>query len=231
MKFYYKVRVIRLLFIGLLGYCSGVQASAPTDRAMSLTWVGQEMSHNGFPMSILHFSSAKSVDQTLDFYRSVWREPVAKDSPGFIENSVGQWKVISRLKGMDNWVVQVQPGAGGGSEGFISEMSLGSSATIPSRANEFPKMEGSTLVSHTSAFDGGVADGLTLVIKNSYSVEQNAKFYIQRLRAKGLGLSHKNSTVDSATLFFVGQGKKTDVAVGRSDDGGSVVFANIIDNE
>lgn len=229
--FCYKVRVIRLLFVGLLACCNGAQASAPTDQGMSLTWVGQEVSHNGFPMSILHFSSDKSVEQTLDFYRSVWREPVAKDSPGFIENSVGQWQVISRLKGASSWVVQVQPGAGGGSEGFISDMNLGASVAIPPRANDFPKMEGSTLVSHTSALDGGVADGLTLVIKNTYSVEQNAKFYTQRLSAKGLNLSHKKSTADTATLFFVGRGEKMDVAVGESEDGGSVIFANIIDNE
>lgn len=215
--------VLMALIIG----CTSGWASIPTDSAMSLTWVGQEVNHNGYPVTILHFTSNKSVEQTLEFYRSTWQNPVEEGSPGFLENSIDQWRVISRLKGSESWVVQVKSGAHGGAQGFISQMNLSASEKIPAGVPKFPRMAGSILISHTST-DGKVAGGVTLVIKNQYSVTQNAEFYKQKMKESGMELAHGDTASDNVTLFFAGGDENVDVAVGNAEDGGSVIFANII---
>lgn len=214
-----------LMALALVGSICG--ATVPTDSAMSLTWVGQKISHNGYPMNILHFSSPRTAEQVLQFYRSTWAHPVGEGQPGFIEQQVGQWHVISRLEGDQSQVVQVKSGSVSGSEGFISDMNVTAAKKTPAEASRFPKPAGSQLISHTAVEDY-TADALTLIIKNGYSPSENKEYYLRALESQGFTLAQSDASSDAVTLFFLGDGAKIDVAIGGSDDGGSIVFANII---
>ena len=215
------------VFSGVAFFSSiAIAASVPTSQDMALTWVGQELMHNGMPMNVLHFSSSKSEAEVLEYYRHVWADPVSEKAPGFIEESVGEWKVVSRLENGENLVVQVKP-TGVGSEGYISQMPVNASPKAPSNLAGFPTPPSSTLVSHTSVQDFK-GDALTLVYISTQSVGEVARFYMAALQNKGFSLQHKKIEANTATLFFVGEGKKIDVSAGRSNDGGTVIFANLI---
>lgn len=223
----------RTFWFAALGFSTlAIQAYAtvPTATGMSLSWVGQELNHNGRPMTILHFSSAETADETLRFYRDAWQKPLADNIPPYIENNIGDWKVISRLSGDDSWVVQVRDKKSGGAEGYISDMSMSASVTIPPEVGRFPQMTGSLLISYTSSADTH-ARGLTLVLKSPHSVRASAEFYLAKLSSEGFSISNKQIDAESATLFFADEKSKVDVAVGRADDGGSLIFANLISND
>lgn len=200
--------------------------SVPTPKHMQLSWVGQELNHNGVPVNILHFSTDKSTGSVLEYYRDIWSDPVSDTAPGFIENTVAQWQVVSRLEGGSNLVVQVKSRNDGGAEGYISQMHFSSRIAIKDAQN-FPRPRDSVLVSHTQG-DDFKGDALTLVITSEMSVSAVARYYLNTLKSKGYKAQFDQEDSGSRALFFVGKGKKIDVSVGPIKAGGTAIFVNVL---
>lgn len=221
------IKLIKIYFLGFIFFSPLVFClSVPTPNGMHLSWVGQEITHNGMPMNILHFSTSKKPASILEYYRKAWAEPVSENAPGFVENTVDQWQVVSRLDGGQNLVVQVKAKEGGGSEGYLSQMNVSGRVAMKD-AYDFPKPRESVLVSHTVGEDFK-GDALTLVITSALSVDEVSRYYLKTLKSKGYNAQFNQKESGNHALFFLGKNKKIDVAIGPIEAGGSAIFVNIL---
>jgi len=82
-------------------------AQIATPSNAELAWVSDNVNQNGMQLSIQTFNSPDSVSSVLSFYRSKWAKP--GDIPGFVENEMGEWQVISQLRDDYNIVLQIKP--------------------------------------------------------------------------------------------------------------------------
>lgn len=222
-----KFNLIKLVLAGYIFFSPFASClSVPTPKGMHLSWVGQEIMHNGMPINILHFSTSNKPEFILEYYRKAWAEPVSQNAPGFLENTTEQWQVVSRLEDGRNLVVQVKAKEGGGSEGYLSQMNLSGRVAIKD-AYDFPKPQGSVLVSHTVGEDFK-GEALTLVITSALSVNEVSNYYLQTLKSKGYSAQFNQKESGNHALFFLGKNKKIDVAIGPVATGGSAIFVNIL---
>ena len=201
----------------------------PVADTMQTQWVGEQMVHNGFPMQIQSFSSKGSAESILAFYRSEWAKPLGKDIPGFVENSIGEWQVISRLEGNENIVIQVKSDPAGGSEGFISTMETVSSVKKDIVLEDFPQLSGSEMISNTSSVDNG-KNANTIILRNRSSVISNRDFYRSRLISLGYKNVHEGENDGGDILFFNGKKANIELVITASGDGETIVFANVVRN-
>lgn len=192
-----------------------------TPAGAQVQWVGEDITHNGYPMQILNLKSKSGVDSILSFYRNKWAEPVAQDAPGFIENAIGEWRVISRLEGGINTVIQVKNLKSGGTEGLISIMEL----TPVSGGRDFPSLNGTELISKTESKDLG-KKAITTIYKNGFSIGANKDFYISTLKNQGYALVHNTLNSGVVVMFFTAKGAHIEVSISQYAENETIVVAN-----
>lgn len=201
-------------------------ASIPAPIGTKLVWVAEKIIQNGLPLEIHSFNSELTNEGVLDFYRSEWAQSSHPEQPGYIENNVGEWRVISRLEGNKNTVVQVKNSAAGGAEGFISVSEPFATKRENKLAKNFPKMGGSKLISVTESDDSG-KNATTIIYQNNFSVVSNFEYYKSAMGLSGWSLSHSFSQADTATLLFARQDAQSEVVISKGDSERVTIFANI----
>lgn len=211
----------------VLAMTASLAFATPTPSNMDVVWVGDNIVHNGVPMEIQSFHSADGVNGVLEFYRQTWGKQGSQDMPGFIENSVGEWAIISRIEDGKNTVVQVKQSDRGGSEGYISFADLNITPAFNKITDEFPKLGGSEVISSTESKDFN-SEATTIVMTNGHSVDRNADFYSKKIVAMGWELNRRFSQDDTEMLFFVGPKSRIEVAISRSNLGKTTIFANVV---
>jgi hypothetical protein len=189
-----------------------------------VVWVGDDMNQNGLPMQVKSFESKNGVDSVISFYKEKWNN---EDNSKCVENKIGEWNVIGRQKGDYYLTVQAKNNDSIGSKGFLSVSKL----PVYSSPEEvdFPRLNGSTIVSHTGSNDIGVS-GETFIIKNQYSIQSNISFYESELAGKGW-VETKNdmqyvSGGLSKFLYFQRRKQALTVVISSDDIGSSVIVAN-----
>ena len=178
-----------LLLVGLSALPFAAQAASPATKQcaafpsmkkMKLQSVASEMDFNGIPMSIRRFDSEEDMESIFAFYRSEWAgKGQGGRSP--TEYPLGEWKVIAILREPCFYTVQVKP-RGKGSEGL-----LGLSAPPPDKAQvkeEVPMLPGTRVVNDLAHNDAGKT-ARTLLLKNGFSADTNADFYLKNLGEQG----------------------------------------------
>lgn len=155
-------------------------ATFPVTKKMKLQSVASEMDFNGIPMTIRRFDSEEDMERIFSFYRSEWAgKGQGGRSP--TEYPLAEWKVIAILREPCFYTVQVKP-AGRGSEGL-----LGLSAPPPDRPQvkeEVPMLPGTRVVNDLAHNDAGKT-ARTLLLKNGFSADTNADFYLKNLSDQG----------------------------------------------
>jgi len=185
------------------------------------TWIAKDMTQNGMPMAIQTFQSPRSVENVLDFYRQAWSLP--GDVRGFVENSVGGWKMISRLANDHNVVLQIRDDAGGGSSGFLSAMALEVAGTTPQ--DDIPIPANAELVSNTRVVDGNRVSRTTVLLSHA-DRGSIVGFYRDRLQRKGWNLAADRNQNGHHFLYFNQKRAKCELVVSDAADGTSVISLN-----
>ena len=200
----------------------------PMPDSMHSVWVGQDIVQNGIPMQIQSFTYSGSVENLLAYYKNQWATPGQSDVPGFVENEAGGWAIISHLESNSNIVIQAKPSDSGGAEGFISQATLGAQSDVEEIISEFPKMSGSDVISATESSDSN-REATTLIFSNHFSVESNARFYKDKMKALGWNYLYGSVQGRTSILLFNGAGSQTEIAISKNENGTTIIFANVVD--
>lgn len=167
----------------------------------SVTSQGQ---YNGRVMAIAALHSSNDSATVAAFFKQRWRVASDSDTPGFIENSIPGWQLISRLQGDFNIVVQLhqnqrmgKSGAlsgpqehlqhrnlGGertsGARGFISVTRI-SPSRVPANRGPFSNLQ---RLSTNQTKDGADSSQLS-VYASPTSLHRTHELYIPKLRQGG----------------------------------------------
>ena len=193
---------------------------------MNAVWVGDDLVHNGVPMQIQHFTTNDTMDNVLSYYRTLWADPIAEGVPGFVENNMDNWAVISRINGDKNTVIQVRLNSDGQTEGYISIADLSVGTSVEELRRKFPMPVDSELVSNTESRDPHNSAS-TIIYINDLPIEENASFLVDRLSDK-YKLARKFDQDGTLILFFNGKKSKIEVAISKEPGGRTTVFANVV---
>ncbi len=185
------------------------------------SWVATDMTHNGQGMAIKAIRSKQPVNEVMDFYRSTWHR--SGDIPGFVENKIADWFVISNISASHNLVVQIKAGAGGSTEGFISSMSLANDQGTSEES--IPMPPNSARVSQTKTGDKGKT-GYTTILVSPSSAGNVVGFYRDQLGRDGWSLVSDEYIENSHVLKFNKRVSAYEVVVSAADDGTTVILLN-----
>ena len=217
-----EVALIGMLWCSLAIPASAGEAdldSVPLPPGAVIRIVALDSVQNGRRVSIATLESAQSIEETLSFYRQAWAEPRGT-LPGHIEETAGDWQIISRLEDPLNLVVQLRNGKSG-VEGFISALSIEPVAT----PGNLPLPSGGELLSSTSTQDGPL-HATTSVVASIARTGQVAAFYRDRLARKGWKLASDRSELGSRVLLLQRRGARMELVVADDEQGGSITVLN-----
>ena len=190
-------------------------------------WVAEEINQNGMPMQIQQFRSELGVEEVLNFYRDLWRKRRdRREIPGYIENSIDGWSVISRYENDTNIVVQLKASAEG-TGGYISTTRPMEVGGMDAFAISFPRLGGTDLVSNTASRDGGRTAN-TLILMNRHTVESNVLFYQSSMPGLGWKAVRDSLVEGVGVLMFNRDGETCEMSISRGDDDATVILANVV---
>ncbi|MGD2117608.1 MAG: hypothetical protein PVG66_04555 [Chromatiales bacterium] len=199
-------------------------ADFPPPPDAEVSSVAASTSSLGLQLNIRKFTSGRSMEQTLEFYRAFWQDEAA-------ETEMPPWRMIGSRQGDEYFNVQVQSKADGGSWGYLSISDL------PKKLDEktyrmptgqgFPMMSGSRVMDDQHSKDPG-KDGRTLVIENRFSAQSNRNFYVNHYQNQGweIVMDQQVAPRNKGYALFVRKGPKTVGLTIAHEDGKTAIVAN-----
>ena len=139
---------------------------------------------NGIPMQIRQFSSNRSLQEVIDFYKTLWEDDTIPGLPGHsISTAFPPWTIISRIEEEYILTVQITSDSKRRTLGYLSVSPLDPKQhTKPGQ--DFPLMKGSQILNDTVSEDSG-KKGRTLLLQNSNTIKSNANFYRNHYKRLG----------------------------------------------
>lgn len=228
--------IVASLLVGLWAGTAALQAASLEDirfpENTRLQWIGRQMTHNGFPVSVLQFDSPLSAEQMVGEFRNRWEQLARPDMPGYVAGSYHDWLTISHLDGHENLVLQARPSPGGGSTGFFSLLNLSGnhprvSANADSRLVSLGLPAGLETVSVTETEENGQQATTVLAVSQSDSTITGRKITnsMQRSgwhRAKGF----RQQGVD--VQFFSREDRQAEILIKDLSAGQSILWINLV---
>jgi len=184
-------------------------------------WISNEINQSGMVLSIRTFKSPDSVESVLSFYRKAWFKE--GEVPGFIENNMADWKLISQKHEKENVVLQLKPTAEGGSTGFLSIAQLNErDQTI---AIDFPLPDSTEEFSSTYLEEDG-AEVHTMTFITKQTVGTTKSFYEDRLDRKGWALARSSEMNGSQVILFNRRNDRLELVIQKLNEEDTVIFVN-----
>ena len=198
-----------------------VDDKTPVPQNASTAWVSNNLNQDGMLLAIKTFYSTDSVEDVLGFYRDAWHKD--GDIPGYVENTMGDWMVISQLRDDSNVVLQLKTAEDGSTEGFLSKATKNPVDTRPDI--DFPLPEGSERfsVSYTEEEDAQVH---TMTFLSTETMGNTVSFYKQRMPAKGWQLAREELIEGNQVMFFNRKGDRCELVVSQLDAESTVIHVN-----
>ncbi len=222
--------VCSLLFIGGSVATATELPEITKPHNAELAWVSNNINQNGMQLSIQAFRSPDSVDSVMGFYRSRWGNDAASaegDKPGFVENEMGEWQVISQLRDKHNIVLQLKPSYEGGSEGFLSSaVKVTSSGQIHI---DFPAPDGAERVS-SSIVEENNTESQTLVYVTQDNISNTASFYRRKLKSQGWRMATSQQHDGMEFMMFNRKNEKCELVVSPFEGGATVIYVNKVES-
>lgn len=189
--------------------------------------VGNDVEHNGQRLSLATFQSSSSVDDTVAFYRQLWENSQEDDKPGMVVNRVGEWLVIGQLQDGFQSVLQLKLQEPHRSEGFLSVMRVPVTPSASAGPGLLPGME---RLSTTRSRDAGRASTLSIHLSTE-AVEPVARQLAGFWQGKGWSLVSNEPYSQSRVLRLNRQSAQLDIVVTPSQQAGSLVIMNEVDDD
>jgi hypothetical protein len=215
-----------LFAIAAAGACAaGVGCPTFPVPDAKLTWIAPEISYNGLPMEIRKFDANLDPQAILAFYRAQWRGTAQQ--PGSVEYPLGDWQVIAALREQCFYTVQVRGAAKGGSTGLLGVSRIPDGSQLRKAGSGFPMLTGTQVLNDIGHRDPG-KNARTLLLKNEFSPDSNADFYVRNMTGEGwvliqnspVPIGNRNAYVltfrrgfDETTMSIARTGESTSVLV------------------
>jgi len=201
-----------------------VEVELPDNASTAL--ISNEINQNGMMLSIRTFDSPDTVDSVLDFYRAVWFQD--KPIVGFLESTIGEWKIISRKKPGSNIVLQLKLKQPSGSSGFMSVAQMTSDAkpldeTIPLPVNA--KIFSSTLVKENHAKVN------TIIFTSKQPIKSNMRFYEERMSRVGWSVAQNVEVNGSHVLLLNRRNDQCEIVIQKLNEEDTVIFVNLVNRD
>lgn len=190
-------------------------------------WVGQGINHNGVSMDIKQLQSKHSTSELISYYKNMWETDAGGEGVGYTVQDAGDFKIISKIEGDHNIVIQLRDDSRGHAEGYLSAIDI----NTLDRANnndDFPSLANTTLISKTISDDSG-KNAVTRVMMNNHSVESNVNFYRTKLESDGWRQAYSNFENRSFVGFYNRDNKSMEIAVSKQPGKETVIFVNIVE--
>lgn len=189
-------------------------------------WISTNLNQSGMVMSIRAFHSPDDVDTVFDFYRSAWFSE--GEIPGFLEDKMMDWTLISQKRDSENVVLQLKPTDQGGSTGFLSIAQLGG----VSSPNEhgFPLPDETEEFATTYIKENG-ADVHTMTFITKQPVGVTAAFYKDRLSRKGWAMARSMDVKGSNVLLFNRKDDRVEMVIQPLNGEDTAIYVNRIKND
>jgi len=227
MKYLYgKWLITACVLLLSLGVKAGYD-SVPMPEDMQSVWVGEDIVQNGIPMQIQSFTYGGSVENLLSFYKTQWEKPKSSEIPGFLVQQVAEWTIISHLEKSKTTVVQIMTGDDSGTMGYISQATLGAPSDVVELIRDFPKMNGTDVISATESTDAN-KETTTLILSNYFSVDSNADYYKTKMKSMGWKYIHGADKDNTSVLLFNGKDSQAEIAISKNKNGTTIIFANVV---
>ncbi len=182
----------KVIALALTAGFAGIGAAAtempdfPAPKNSKVVIVGENMVLNGVTMSAWELRSKEAPASVLAFYRDEWARGT-KGNPGFTEQKLGEWQLITHVDQSEGLVytVQAKPELGG-TMALLGVSNVMNGTVTPRRelGDDLPKLAGSVVQNDIVAQDGGVRSR-TIVLQNRNSVAQNLDFYVRHFETNG----------------------------------------------
>ena len=178
-----KTCLLMLLCLGLVAHAEA-RSILPAPPKSIIGMLGNKMIVNGIPMQIRQFSSNRSLQEVIDFYKTLWEDDTDLGLPGHsISTAFPPWTIISRIEEEYILTVQITSDSKRRTLGYLSVSPLDPKQyTKPGQ--DFPLMKGSQILNDTVSEDSG-KKGRTLLLQNSNTIKSNANFYRNHYKRLG----------------------------------------------
>lgn len=225
-----------LSLLCLLTAMQALAASSPTSqcpafqtsKTMQLQSVASDISYNGIPMSIRGFSSSDDPQTVLAYYRGIWTNG-GQNAPKPVEYTLGDWQVIAMMQTPCFYTVQVKAN-GKGSMGLLGLTSPTNGK--PALKEDVPMLPGSRVANDIAHNDGGKT-ARTLLLKNGFSTQTNADFYIKSLGDLGWkpvsGYQGAQHDTQASTMVMRNGTREVSITITQQNGKNSTVLMNYVD--
>jgi len=205
--------IFLLLLIGILSF----EAVAKSDdwpefsvpKESRLTVVSENMKFNGVDMRSWELNSHKGPEYILKHYRKAWTKPSkssAKGAPGYIENELDGWVILSRVEGDYLLTVQVDNKNKKKGNALLGISNLPGHEGKIVLGKGFPMPGGSKVINDIYSTDIGKKSRL-LVIQSSQPLMKNYNFYRRKYLSKGwIELSKPNEKKNNMIALVLVKG-------------------------
>ncbi len=225
MNLKYRLPVIMQLCLFLFFMDAGHAAPKfPSPPDSTIGRLGESIVINGVAMDVRQFTSRRSVDEVLQFYREFWPQGT-EERPGYTETDILEpWRIITRVENGYLMTVQVNEDGDRGSTGLLGMSRLPDPENLPTLGKGFPKMRGSHVINDILSRDTG-KQGRTLQLSNQFSVENNANFYRHHFEGQGWGVDMDQtlSGGDTHSLRFSSGIKSVSIVIHKAENGTIVI--------
>lgn len=189
-------------------------------------WISNNLNQSGMVLSIRTFKSSDNVDDVLDYYRKIWfREGKI---PGYIEDEMMEWSIISQLRKEANVVLQVKSSDLGGTTGFLSIAKLdGKTQSVDA---DFPVPDATEEFASTFLRENG-ADVHTMTFITKQSIGITSGFYKEQLKKQGWLLASDRKISGSNILLFNRRDDRCELVIQELNPEDTVIFANRVQSD
>ena len=200
----------KLLFILVLSgsVWAGDWPEPPVPEGARLEMVAENMLVNGVPMRTWTLSAAQAARETLDFYRELWETEATGERPGFTEQEMGKWRLLTRLQGDYLITVQVDTEQPLSTRGLVGVSKLPAMQSLPKLGKNFPTPGQTQIINDIHATDLN-KKSRTLVATSNRSMRSVIRFYRTTFEKDGwqeqTGRTPYSGQDDFALIFDKGQ--------------------------
>lgn len=199
---------------------AGGWPSPPLPAGTATEDVAKHIVFNGLDMHAQVFSSARSQDEVVAFYRQAWGKDV-------VVNRMGPSQVIGHREG-DYFVTVQVSNSGAGSKGNIGIVDVGGAPTHFVPGKGLPAPMGSKVFNDIAYPDDSVP-ARTVAMRNALSPAQNAAYFKERLVADGWKPSDAGHCRDADCVMRYERGdSKLTLLVMREGAAQSQVLINVL---
>ncbi|WGL15424.1 hypothetical protein PVT68_11660 [Microbulbifer bruguierae] len=198
----------------------------PDDAQVNI--VSEHMSVNGLPLLAYEFTSPDDGSSALKFYRNHWQEHIedADTEQAYLETTIGQWQVLSRLEDEHNITVQIGNRTLAGSQVLVGISPLPKyleNGFKNTSNNSLPELGRASIISLVRSTSGNDAFE-SYWLESADSVESTLTYYADYYSARRYQINRKrvvdeiNRSTEAAMLTAVGPTKNIRIDAIKMDD-------------